>query len=250
MPLTWFCVWQASGDAPVPLSPGEYQSLQALLRGCPGLQVGHVLTPTTAHDPHHAEAKGSPSLILQLTFGDVMALEHALQAGGPLACLAAPAFLPGLTGAQRSQQAMLVRRYPVPDDPLRIAEGNALTYWVEYAGPALDENAWHAHYVAHHVPLLVQLPGIRGVEVYTPAVAICGLGLPLRGCLQRNKAVFDSAQAMNVAMQSPVRDALRRDFQAMPPYEGAALHFPFATITIDRAADRSSPCRPVPHSPR
>jgi len=65
---------------------------------------------------------------------------------------------------------------------------------------------------------------------------ISQLPIPVRPSMQRNKTVFDSADAMNIAMKSPVREALRSDFHKFPPFEGAALHFPFKTISLEGVA--------------
>ena len=231
MPISWFCIWQAQDATPLPLDPYDLIGLQALVRGCPGLRAGHILTPTQAHDPHYADAPGSPSLILQLEFVDIAVLEGHLRPSGYLACLADPAFLPSLKDAPAAQQAMLTRRYPVAIPQVTTPDGSSLSYWVEYSGPAEDENAWHDFYVNHHPHLLAKFPGIRAIEIYTPAVAICGLPLPVRPCMQRNKTVFDSAQAMSAAMQTPVRDALRQDFHQFPTFQGSSLHFPFKTLS-------------------
>ena len=211
------------------IDPGDMRGLQALVRECPGLTAGHILTPVEAKDPYYDNAAGSPSLILQLEFDDIALLEGHLRINGYLACLAAATFLPGLRGTDATQQAMLTRRYPVPEERSYATDESVLSYWVEYAGPAEDESAWHNAYVRHHPHLLARLPGIRSIEIYTPVVAICELRLPVRGCLQRNKTVFDSPEAMTAAMLTPARDALREDFRKLPPFEGAALHFPFMT---------------------
>lgn len=224
--LTWFCVWQA--NALLPLPDDQRAALLALLARCPGLRCGELLLPAKAHDPYYTGTTGSPSLIVQLYFDELAALESALQPGAALAPLADPTFLPALKSARAEQQAMLVRRYPVPD--ARRRHDTALSYWVEYAGPAVDANAWHLHYNVHHPALLAQFPGIRTIELYTPAVVVCGLPLPERTCLQRNKTVFDDAAAMNAAMASPVREALRADFHSLPPFSGPAHHFPFRTV--------------------
>jgi uncharacterized protein (TIGR02118 family) len=103
---------------------------------------------------------------------------------------------------------------------------------VEYEGPAADENAWHQFYVDGHPPLLAKFPGIRKIEIYTPATLISGLPFAARRSMQRNKTVFDNPDAMNAAMASPVRAALRKDFHKFPAFEGGTAHFPFRTVTV------------------
>ena len=227
--LTWFCVWQA--DTVLPLAARDLAALRERVETCPGLRAGYILLPTDAHDPYYPSAAGSPSLVLQLDFDDLARLEESLTPGGHLAPLANDTFVASLAGARREQQGMLARAYPVPDPVIRTQDGSCLSYWVEYAGPAEDANAWHVYYNRHHPGLLAGFPGLRAIEIYTPAVVVCGLAIAERSCLQRNKTVFDDAQAMNAAMQSPVRQQLREDFHRLPAFQGPAWHFPFTTVT-------------------
>jgi hypothetical protein len=50
--------------------------------------------------------------------------------------------------------------------------------------------------------------------------------------MQRNKVVFDSAEALVRALNSPVRGEMRADFHKFPPFEGDNVHYPFATVEI------------------
>lgn len=230
--LTWFCVWQA--ESVVDPAESDVTAVAGLLEGCPGLRVAQLMTPVGASDPYYPTNSGSPSLIAQLHFDDLLLLEAALAIDGYLAPLADPAFLPSLDRTAPCQQAMLARHYPVTD-PTGRGE-TRLSYWVEYEGPAEDPTAWHVHYNRNHPSLMARLPGIRAIEIYTPAVVVCGLGLPERPCLQRNKTVFDSPEAMKAAMLGPVREALRAEFRSLPRFEGASHHFPFLTRTVRPAA--------------
>lgn len=232
MAISWFCQWDAKeGTKPV-LDQHDHQGLVALIRGCPRLLEGHVMTPVAAHDPHYAaELHASPVLILQLEFAEIADLEHALKPHGYLQALAHEDVLPSLDGAVASHHAMLTRRYPVAEPADESANG-LLSYMVEYEGPAKDENAWHLFYAANHPPLLAKFPGIRKIEIYTPAVVISALPFAVRRTMQRNKTVWDNAEAMNAAMASPVRAALRKDFKRFPEFQGAATHYPFRTVSV------------------
>ena len=232
MAISWFCQWDAKdGTSPV-LDEHDHQGLVAFVRGCPRLVEGHVMTPVAAHDPHYAaELHTSPVLILQLEFAEIADLEHALKPHGYLQKLAHDDMLPSLAGATASHHAMLTRRYPVAAPPHESANG-LLSYMVEYEGPAQDENAWHLFYVEGHPPLLAKFPGIRKIEIYTPALVISALPFPVRRTMQRNKTMWDDPEAMNAAMASPVRAALRKDFANFPKFEGAATHYPFRTTTL------------------
>jgi hypothetical protein len=232
MSISWFCQWQASGNDTLPLSPSDLDTLVSLLSKCPGMGKGYIMTPTSAYDPYYTDMSGSPSLVLQFEFSEILALEQCLTRNGYLAPLVRGDILPGLANAVVSHQGFLGRQYPVPDPVLASADGRALTYLVEYPGSAVDENAWHAFYVSHHPKIMAKFPGIRYIEIFTPTVVICELPLFTRSAMQCNKTVFDSTGAMNAAMLSPVRDEMRRDFVNFPPFEGGNTHYPFRTTIV------------------
>jgi hypothetical protein len=203
MAISWFCQWDAKDGLKPVLDEHDHQGLIALIRGCPRLVEGHVMTPVQAHDPHYAaDLHTSPALVLQLEFAEIADLEHALKPHGYLQALAREDVLPSLADAAASHHAMLTRRYPVARPADDLANG-LLSYMVEYAGPA-----------------------------YTPATLISALPFEVRRTMQRNKTVWDDADAMNAAMASPVRAALRKDFHNFPEFEGDAAHYPFRTISV------------------
>lgn len=233
MAISWFCQWEAKNGQSSELDKHDHQGLLALLRGCPKLVQAHVMTPVAAHDPHYAaELHKTPKLVLQLEFAEIADLEGNLKPHGYLQTLASLETLPSLENTTATHQAMLTRRYPVAEPhPPQPPEGY-LSYMVEYEGPAKDENAWHLFYVEGHPPLLAKFPGIRRIEIYTPATLISALPFARREAMQRNKTVFDGPDAMNAAMASPVRAALRKDFHKFPEFSGGTDHFPFRTITV------------------
>jgi len=175
--------------------------------------------PAAAHDPFLQDG-APPALVVQAYFADRVSLE----AGIPV--------LERILGPGATCEAMAVRRFPVPQ-PGR----GGCSYLVAYAGPAEDPEAWQAHYNAQHAPLMAELPGIRELEVYTPIPSSFPAVVwePARS-LQRNKVAFDSPQALEAALASPVRAKMRADFAAFPPYGGAVTHFPM--LTFDPWTDR------------
>ena len=184
----------------------------ALLKST-GLRKAHIYTPERADDPFLNDGP-PPPLVLQLYFDDLPALEKAC--AGPLS---------KLDGGVA--QAMAVRRFQVPEP------GTAkCTYVVAYDGPAEDEPAWHAHYLAHHPELMARLPGIRELEVYTRVDWVAPPGWKRANCMQRNKVGFDSAAALTAALNSPVRLEMRADFNRLPRFSGKVTHFPMATRVI------------------
>lgn len=223
MAITWFCIWQGAHVAPVEVA--DLRRLTTLVEQCRGVLAAHIMTPASANDPYFPEPEGSPSLILQLDFARIDMLEALLRRSGELAPLADPQFMPGLSSTRPEQAAMVARRYPLQPGP----QPTSMTYWVEYVGQTADDKAWLSAYASSHPALLARLPDIRLIELYTPAVAICEIALSERDCLQRNKAVWDTPEAMNAAMASPVRMELRADMAAMPAFTGEARHYPFLT---------------------
>ena len=48
----------------------------------------------------------------------------------------------------------------------------------------------------------------------------------------RNKVVFDNAVALDLALNSPVRQEMRADYNSFPPFSGPVSHYPMATTSI------------------
>jgi uncharacterized protein (TIGR02118 family) len=172
-----------------------------------------VHAPARAHDPFLHDG-APPALVVQLYFADLPALEAALPA------------LENRLGPGASCESMRVRPFPVSQPGV-----GRCTYLVAYAGPAEDPDAWHAHYLAHHPPIMAELPGIRELEVYVPIDWHNGSRAwkSVRS-LQRNKVAFDSPQALEAALGSPVRAKMRADFATFPAYAGPVTHYPMLTI--------------------
>ena len=190
------------------------------------------MVPSAGDDPFFPDTRNSNALLLQLEFDEVLDLERGLTPSGSLAFLAETDRWPSLEGTSISHQAMLTRRYPVAEPTIGSTDGSTLSYMVEYDGVTADENAWHLAYNARHPFLLAKFPGIRAIEIYTPATIVCSLAIRARTAMQRNKTVFDSPQAMEAAMASKARPALRSDFLALPPLEGSTDHLPFHAVEV------------------
>jgi uncharacterized protein (TIGR02118 family) len=197
-------VSSASADAP------------AILEKLSRARIGErcvVHTPASARDPFLHDG-AAPSLVLQAYFADLA----SLGAGIPV--------LERILGPHAQCEAMAVTRFPVAEPG-----PGGCSYLVAYAGPAEDPAAWHAHYNARHAPLMAELPGIRELEVYAPVE----WRPPARAwqtvrSLQRNKVAFDCPQALEAALQSPVRAKMRADFATFPRYRGEVTHYPMLSF--------------------
>ncbi len=219
-------------DASARVSHDDLAVIRRIVASTPGLRQGLAYQPAQATDPYLDD--GSPPLLgLQLEFDDIAALEAALAPDGHLQALAVPGAFPSLAGAVAEQQAMVARRFPVPDPVFRTPDGAPFcTYLVAYEGKAENLPAWLAYYTAHHPPIMARFPGIRAIEIYTRLDWCGALPWPRVDCMQRNKVVFDSPAALTAALASPVRHDMRADFKRFPPFSGRNTHYPMATRVI------------------
>lgn len=232
MPFSWFALFRDAGSLP-PLHPATLDSIVARLEDVPDLRQGVVMSPTPTHTAHpFPDNEPAPALVIQLQFDTIEALEAAVATNGPLGWLDEADWLQGRIA---TQQIMLTRRYPVPDArPATRSDALPCSYLVHYPGPAADLNAWNAHYNTNHPPLMARFPGVRAIEIYTRIDAVTGLDWAREDAMQRNKLLFDSAQALTAALLSPVLQDMRADFHRFPPFEGGNVHYVLQTRFVSR----------------
>jgi hypothetical protein len=232
MTIAYFATFESAPNAGARLAEADKARVVEIVRTTPHLLRGLVFTPESTRDPYVNDGP-SPPLALELYFADLPELEAALAPRGHLQALAAPDALVSLAGAPIAQQAMLARSYPVPEPAFRTPAGQPhCTYLVHYAGPAEDLNAWLWYYIDNHPRVMARFPGIRQIEICT-RIDWCGfLPWPRVNHMQRNKVVFDSAAALTAALNSPIRDEMRADFQNFPPFAGGNEHYPMATMAV------------------
>ena len=231
MTFCWFAQFRDPAAPQSWVSQGELAWLADFLAATPDLRQALIFTPSSTSDPYLDDGP-PPQLALQLYFDDIATLEAAARlviywnSRQRRAAVTAG-------GETSTQQAMLVRRFAVPDPTFRTPPGELpCTYLVAYEGEADDLNAWLAHYIADHPPIMARFPGIRQIEIYT-CIDWCGsLPWPQVRHMQRNKVVFDSPAALTAALNSPVRHDMRASFGRFPPFTGPITHFPMATMTV------------------
>ena len=175
--------------------------------------------PEGAHDPFNNDGPG-PLFIAMLAFASREALSEAIQSPEfALSLGGRPAGL-SLTGSSFERHF-----YPVADETEPGPLTAPFSYVVRYHKPAEDEAAFIKNYVDTHPPTLGKLPGIRSVMCYFP-LPVAVNGTAAADYIIGNEVVFDSIAAFNAAMQSPVRQELRRHFREFPPFTGRNTHFP------------------------
>jgi hypothetical protein len=210
----------------------ELAKIGESLRAIPRLAKALIHTPSATHDPY-VKDEPPPSLVLQLYFAELPDLEAALSRNGNLRALMTRTDLPAIAGADAAQQAMVVRSFAVPEPRFQTAAGAPhCTYLVSYEGEADDLNAWHTHYLENHTRHMAMFPGIRELEVYTRLDWVSALPWPRFNFMQRNKVVFDSADALDHALNSPVRHEMRADFKTFPRFTGLNRHYAMATRVV------------------
>jgi hypothetical protein len=229
MKIAYFLSFADTARQGTQLPEAERRRVAGIVKATPGLERGLLFTPERTHDPY-ADDGASPPLALELYFADIAPLEAALAPQGHLSALAA---LPVLASLAATQQAMLARFFPVPQPEFKTPSGKLpCTYLVHYGGDAADLNAWLAYYIEHHPAVMARFPGIRQIEICT-RIDWCGFQpWPRAAYMQRNKVVFDDADALTAALNSPVREEMRADFAKFPPFTGGSAHFAMATLTI------------------
>ena len=230
------CLFLTFRSWATPLTAGEADKLDNLLRATPKLGKALVHTSVSASDPY-VKGESAPPLVLQLYFDDLGDLETAVSRNGHLCALTSADKFPGLSAADVAQQAMMVRPCAVPEPAFQNPPGTPYcTYLVSYEGEAEDLNAWHNHYLDRHVKHMACFPGIRELEVYTRVDWVSAVPWARLNFMQRNKVAFDSPEALTAALHSPVRHEMRADYRTFPPFTGPNRHYAMATRVVQPRA--------------
>ncbi len=198
----------------------------------PGLTAVDLYRPLRGgtHDPFNNDGPG-PLLMAMLQF----ATKEKLQAG-----LSDPRFKQSLAGMPVAATGTGFERrlFPLADAPNPGPLRAPFSYVVRYHHPAENVAEFVSHYVADHPPILGKLPAIRSVLCYLPIdVDVAGV-LPPADYMIGNEVAFDSPDAFNAAMASPVRHELRAHFKSFPPFTGKNTHYPMMRRQL--APNRSS----------
>ena len=187
----------------------------------PGLSAvdAYVMVADGTHDPFVDDGAG-PLLLAMLQFPTAQAMTHALATPSLAASLERRPTGVGIAGTPFER-----RLYPVAGEDAPGTLTAPFSYVVRYHRPADDEAEFVSHYLADHPPILGKLPEIRSVLCYLPLDALTH-PLPTAGYMLGNEVAFDSAEAFNAAMASPVRHELRAHFRSFPKFTGRNTHYP------------------------
>ena len=188
----------------------------------PGLSAVDLYRPLRGgtHDPFNDDGPG-PLLIAMLQFPDRETLEAGLAHPRLRQSLSGKPAGVGATGTAMERRFFATAATPDPG-PLRAP----FSYVVRYHHPAENVEEFVAHYIADHPPILGKLPQIRSVLCYLPFHSGAAKILPPADYMVGNEVVFDSLEAFNAAMASPVRHELRAHFRSFPKFSGKNTHYP------------------------
>jgi uncharacterized protein (TIGR02118 family) len=157
----------------------------------------YVMATSSTHDPFVDDGAG-PLLLAILHFNTAEQMLHAIATFAPS--------LKGLPQGIAITGTPFERRlYPVGGEAMPGPLTAPFSYVVRYHRPADDEAEFVSHYLADHPPLLAKLPEIRSVLCYLPVGTLATPALPTANIMIGNEVAFDSAEAFNAAMASPVR---------------------------------------------
>ncbi|MEW9586202.1 ethyl tert-butyl ether degradation protein EthD [Paraburkholderia sp. DGU8] len=219
---------------PTSAGPAPLAEFARQLAATPGMRRAVMHAPAAASDPY-LKVERAPQLVLQMYFDELMALEAASARAGSLQALTDCRTVRWTGDAEMTQQAMAVRRYVTPSP--RTGQTTLCSYLVAYEGAPQDYDAWLGHYLTAHVPLMGRLPEIRELEIYTRLDSLSALPARREFAVQRNKVVFDDAEALTRALNSAIRHEMRRDFEVSAPFDGHNVHFPMTSHVVTIASD-------------
>lgn len=196
----------------------------ALFKSAPGLETLDLYTAErAAKDPYLHDGPG-PLAMLQAGFGTQTALEAFLATPDFRATVVAPSPAPP-DKVTAVHDAMEQRFYPVAGETQPGPLTAPVSYVVRYQRPAENEAEFVSHYVAHHPQIQARFPGIRSIMCYVPIKWRDPTPITPADYLLGNEVVFDSVDALEAALNSPVRHELREDFKSFPKFGGKNTHY-------------------------
>jgi hypothetical protein len=186
----------------------------------------HTPLQLEQNDPY-LENKGAPDLILQLYFNDISSAECALTESTPLVT-----WLTRLgSDCTWTHQIMSVRSIMPRQAQERNGDVASATYMVGYQTSAKEGKQWVDAYLQKHPQLMVKLPEVTEVEIYTCVDYFVSTGVR-EEFIQRNKVVFPSPELLSASLVSETRKELRNDFLSLPKIPLHTPHYPMNTTEI------------------
>ena len=200
----------------------------AALAGFGGVDYVDLYTPSRAdHADPYIEDRDGPILMVQTGHADHAAVR---------AMLTSPAFAAtdleasGVPGLRATHDVMNREFFPVAGEDEPRPMSAPLSFVVRYHGPCEDPALFTRHYREGHATGLARLPAVRNVLVYARIGWDDPTGIERADYLLGNEVVFDSIDALNAALNSPVRHEMREHVATFPGWSGHNTHY-----AMDRA---------------
>ncbi len=107
-----------------------------------------------------------------------------------------------------------------------------VSYFVRYQGMPVPADPFVDYYRTRHAAILADFPGIRSLTLHTPVgwTDRYPVNPDPTGFLAQ--MTFDSAAALDAALQSEARARARDDFANLPPVRGPVSHLAMASERI------------------
>jgi uncharacterized protein (TIGR02118 family) len=225
MTISYFLVYSGPAEAGDAVRKWLRGAPAALFKAAPGLEHLDIYEPEkSVSDPYLHD--GAPPLAqLQAGFRDKAALEALLGSPAYRSTVVAPSPAPP-DKVTAVHDAMEQRFYPVAGEAKAGPLKAPVSYVVRYQRPADNEAAFIEHYVSHHPQIQARFPGIRSIMCYVPIKWTDPTPITPASYMLGNEVVFDSLDALNASLNSPVRHELREDFKTFPKFSGKNTHYP------------------------
>lgn len=224
MTIAYFLVYSGPADAGEAVRAWLKGAPTALFKSASGLATLDIYEPQrAANDPYLRDGPG-PLVQLQAGFRTQEALAALLASPAYRGTVVAPSPAPPdiVTAVH---DAMEQHFYPVAGEATPGALKAPISYVVRYQRPAENEAEFGAHYVAHHPAIQARFPGIRSIMCYLPIPWRDPTPIAPADYMLGNEVVFDSLEALDAALNSPVRHQLRNDFKSFPKFSGKNTHY-------------------------
>lgn len=224
MTIAYFITYSGPAEFGAPLRAWLEGAPAALFKKAPGLTSLDLYTPERAAQDPYLHDGAPPLAMLQAGFRTLESLEAFLATPEFRATMIAPSPAPP-DKVTAVHDAMEQRFYPVAGETTAGPLKAPISYVVRYQRPAENEAAFVEHYVSHHPQIQARFPGIRSIMCYVPIQWRDPTPIAPASYLLGNEVVFDSVEALDASLNSPVRHELREDFKTFPKFSGRNTHY-------------------------
>ena len=224
MALVHFLTFRGAGSATADLASWFRDGAAAALAQAPSVSYLDLYTPSlTDHTDPYVDDRDAPILMVQTSHEDAAALRATLESDA----LTLAGDVTGAPGAELrlTHDAMAQEFFAVGGADLPQPMTASLSFVVRYHGPCGDPAEFTKHYRHGHATALARLPEIRNVLVYARIDWEDPTGIERADYLLGNEVVFDSIDALNTALNSPLRHELREHYNTFPDWTGYNTHF-------------------------